>query len=119
MSVYIRKALDDLIEKYRPLLEEKPPTEQMRREHAHPQRLDMRAINIHLAPEDVAKVEAMAETKDVSSTASPPRSSCSTTTALRVMVQRFSIRIDSAIRRLLVESPQCVMVPVDCSRGSV
>ena len=68
MSVDIREALDDLIEKYRLLLEETLPTEQMRREHAHPQRLDMRAINIHLAPEDVAKVEAMAETKGLSYT---------------------------------------------------
>ena len=25
MAVYIREALDDLIEKYRPILEEKPP----------------------------------------------------------------------------------------------
>jgi hypothetical protein len=44
MSVDIREALDDLIEKYRLLLEETLPTEQMRREHAHPQRLNIRHI---------------------------------------------------------------------------
>jgi len=42
MSADIREALDDLIEKYRPLMEETPPTEQMRREHARPKRLDIR-----------------------------------------------------------------------------
>jgi len=31
MSVYIREALDDLIEKYQHILEEKPPTKRMRR----------------------------------------------------------------------------------------
>jgi hypothetical protein len=31
MAVYIREALDDLIEKYRHALEKKPPTKRMRR----------------------------------------------------------------------------------------
>jgi predicted DNA-binding protein len=31
MAVYIREALDDLIQKYRHILEEKPPTKRMRR----------------------------------------------------------------------------------------
>jgi hypothetical protein len=35
------------------------------------------------------------------------------------MVQRFTIRVDSGIWHLLVESPQFVTVPVYSSRGSV
>lgn len=31
MSVYIREALDDLIQKYRHILEEKPPSKRIRR----------------------------------------------------------------------------------------
>ena len=31
MAVYIREALDDLIQKYRQILEEKPPTKRIRR----------------------------------------------------------------------------------------
>ena len=31
MAVYIREALDDLIQKYRHILEEKPPTKRMQR----------------------------------------------------------------------------------------
>ena len=41
------------------------------------------------------------------------------TAALRVMLQRFTVRVDSAIRYLFVESPQCVTVPVYSSRGAV
>jgi hypothetical protein len=33
--------------------------------------------------------------------------------------QRIRVRVDSTIRHLLVESPQCVTVPVFSSRGAV
>jgi hypothetical protein len=53
------------------------------------------------------------------SMASPPRSSSSTTTAFWVGVQRFRVRVNSAMCHLLVEPPQCVTVRVYPSRGSV
>ena len=34
-------------------------------------------------------------------------------------LKRFTVRVNSLIRHLLVESPQCVTVPVYSSRGSV
>jgi len=50
-----------------------------------------------------------------SSPASPPRSSSRIMAALRVGVQRFTVRVDAGLWHLLVESPQFVTVTVSSS----